>query len=382
MARLGYDAVRRAGRRLGRDDQRAPRRDRSRAHGRAALEHAARVPGGREQHRAQRTGDTPTSPTSAEFMTTRRRVPGDPGQEPADARLRPHRFTGRARGLDRREVLRTGPTTTATLKTRSRATRSSRTSPCTGSRRRSTRRSACTASRSGARTSDRSDDYRRGADGRGRVSQGDVPDPRGVRRVPVQSGSLHPLRPRRPLRRARGARPVGARRQGVLRRAGVTNARSRDQGRNGRRRHRRAPPHGRRRDHRRRRHRGRHASTARARETVDADGALVTPGFVDVHTHFDGQVTWDPLLTPTCWHGVTTIVMGNCGVGFAPVQARPARLADRPDGRRRGHPRRRAVAKASSGAGSTSPSTSTRSTACRRCSTSARRCRTARCART
>ena len=57
-----------------------------------------------------------------------------------------------------------------------------------------------------------------------------------------------------------------------------------------------------------------------ARETLDADGALVTPGFVDVHTHFDGQVTWDPLLTPTCWHGVTTVVMGNCGVGFAPVQ--------------------------------------------------------------
>jgi N-acyl-D-aspartate/D-glutamate deacylase len=57
-----------------------------------------------------------------------------------------------------------------------------------------------------------------------------------------------------------------------------------------------------------------------ARDKVDADGALVTPGFVDVHTHFDGQVTWDPLLTPTCWHGVTTVVMGNCGVGFAPVQ--------------------------------------------------------------
>src|ERR1700720_3624539 len=58
----------------------------------------------------------------------------------------------------------------------------------------------------------------------------------------------------------------------------------------------------------------------KARETVDADGALVTPGFVDVHTHFDGQVTWDPLLTPSCWHGVTTVVMGNCGVGFAPVR--------------------------------------------------------------
>src|SRR5262245_27454294 len=62
------------------------------------------------------------------------------------------------------------------------------------------------------------------------------------------------------------------------------------------------------------------AVAGKARETVDADGAVVTPGFVDVHTHFDGQVTWDPLLTPTCWHGVTTIVMGNCGVGFAPVK--------------------------------------------------------------
>jgi N-acyl-D-aspartate/D-glutamate deacylase len=56
-----------------------------------------------------------------------------------------------------------------------------------------------------------------------------------------------------------------------------------------------------------------------ARKELDADGLVVTPGFVDVHTHFDGQITWDPLLTPSCWHGVTTIVMGNCGVGFAPV---------------------------------------------------------------
>lgn len=54
-------------------------------------------------------------------------------------------------------------------------------------------------------------------------------------------------------------------------------------------------------------------------ETIDAAGLIVTPGFVDIHTHFDGQVTWDPLLTPTCWHGVTSVVMGNCGVGFAPV---------------------------------------------------------------
>jgi N-acyl-D-aspartate/D-glutamate deacylase len=59
-----------------------------------------------------------------------------------------------------------------------------------------------------------------------------------------------------------------------------------------------------------------------ARRTIDADGLLVTPGFVDIHAHYDGQASWGERMIPSSWHGVTTVVVGNCGVGFAPV--RPA----------------------------------------------------------
>jgi N-acyl-D-aspartate/D-glutamate deacylase len=62
------------------------------------------------------------------------------------------------------------------------------------------------------------------------------------------------------------------------------------------------------------------ASVGKGHREIDAKGKLVTPGWVDMHTHYDAQATWDPFVTPSGWHGCTTVVMGNCGVGFAPCR--------------------------------------------------------------
>lgn len=62
--------------------------------------------------------------------------------------------------------------------------------------------------------------------------------------------------------------------------------------------------------------------SGRAKRELNADGLVLAPGFIDIHTHYDAQVSWDPLLTSSCWHGVTSVLMGNCGVGVAPC--RPA----------------------------------------------------------
>jgi N-acyl-D-aspartate/D-glutamate deacylase len=66
-----------------------------------------------------------------------------------------------------------------------------------------------------------------------------------------------------------------------------------------------------------------------ATKTIDADGLVVAPGFIDPHTHYDAQICWDPAISPSCWHGVTSVVMGNCGVGIAPCQPQSREVAMR-----------------------------------------------------
>jgi N-acyl-D-amino-acid deacylase len=116
-----------------------------------------------------------------------------------------------------------------------------------------------------------------------------------------------------------------------------------------------------------------------ARRDIDANGLMVTPGWVDVHTHYDGQAMWDPLLAPSCWHGVTTVLFGNCGVGFAPVKKHHRQaLMDLMEGVEEiPNP---VLAAASPGSGRPSPTSWMRWTGANASSTSPRKPRICRCA--
>jgi len=118
-----------------------------------------------------------------------------------------------------------------------------------------------------------------------------------------------------------------------------------------------------------------------AKREIRADGQLVTPGWVDIHTHYDGQATWDPVLAPSSWHGVTTVLMGNCGVGFAPVRkADHDSLIDLMEGVE--DIPGIALAEGLKWTGRVSPTTSMRWSASLARSTSPPRCRTIRCGST
>ncbi len=117
---------------------------------------------------------------------------------------------------------------------------------------------------------------------------------------------------------------------------------------------------------------GQHRQLPMRAEVVDASGKIVAPGFVDLHTHYDSQVFWDPWCTMSGWHGVTSVVIGNCGFGFAPCKPEDRDRAMLVGLAQRGRAAARRCGRACRGTGRRSRSSSTASTARRRASTSCR----------